>query len=100
MTRRRIRQRDIELTLQLGYEHHAAGATFFVLRRRDIPKELLDDPLVRRAEGTTVVLERGRIATVYRNRSIRHLFRKPRRSTRPRRCQDRRATASGHRGDE
>lgn len=94
MTRRRIRQRDIDLALQLGHEHHAAGATFFVLRKRDIPRDLQHDSDVRRAEGTTVVLEHGRISTVYRNRSIRHLFRKPKRSCRPRRGQTRGRPAS------
>lgn len=83
MTRRRIRQRDIELAIDLGYEHHAAGAVFYVLRRRDIPADLRSDPAVRRAEGTTVVIEGDQIATVYRNRSVRHLSRKPKRSRRP-----------------
>ena len=80
MTRRRIKSRDIDLAMRLGLEHHAAGATFFVLRLCDIPEDMQRDPDVRRAEGTTVVIEGGRISTVYRNRSIRHLFRKPKRS--------------------
>ena len=85
MTRRRIRAPEIELALRYGQELHAAGAVFYVLRKRDIPCELRRREDVRRAEGTTVVLERGRIATVYRNRNVRHLRRKPERSTRPRR---------------
>lgn len=84
MTRRRIRAAEIELALRLGLESHAAGAIFYVLRLCDIPRDMLRDPSVRRAEGTTVVVEGGRITTVYRNRDVRHLRRKPKRSARPR----------------
>ena len=40
--------------------------------------------MVRRAEGTTVVIEHGRIATVYRNPGVRHVRRKQKRSRVPR----------------
>lgn len=83
MARRRIRARDIDLAMRLGQEVHAAGAVFYVLRQRDIPRDLRRDAEVRRAEGTTVVIERDRISTVYRNRSVGHLRRKSKRSTRP-----------------
>lgn len=85
MTRRRIRGSEIDLTLRLGHELHAAGAVFYVLRKCDIPRDLRRDADVRRAEGTTVVMEGGRITTVYRNRDVRHLKRKPKRSRRARR---------------
>ena len=78
ITRRRIRDEDIYLAIDLGREIHAAGATFYVLGLRDIPSSLRCDPDVRRAEGTTVVVEFGRITTVYKNRRIGHLKRKPR----------------------
>lgn len=84
MTRRRIGWRDVDLAMRLGLEHHAAGAVFYVLRRCDIPADLLRDADVRRAIGTTVVVERGVVSTVYRNRDVRHLMRKEKRSSRPR----------------
>ncbi len=84
MKRRRIDLHQVELALCWGVELHRAGAVFFVLRGRDIPHELRTDPTIRRAEGTTVVLENGRISTVYRNRDIRHLLRKPKHTRRPR----------------
>lgn len=84
MERRRIDLRQVELALCWGLELHRAGAVFFVLRRRDIPHELRTDPAIRRAEGTTVVLEDGRISTVYRNTNIKHLLRKQKHTARPR----------------
>lgn len=84
MTRRRIRSHEVDLTLRLGHEHHAAGAVFYVLRKCDIPREMLSDPSARRAEGTTVVVEDGCVTTVYRNRDVRHLWRKLKRSSRSR----------------
>ncbi|MCB9619818.1 MAG: hypothetical protein H6724_10275 [Sandaracinus sp.] len=80
MTRRRIGWHDIDLALRLGKELHRAGAVFYVLRRCDLPKELRRDPAAQRAEGTTVVVEHGVVATVYRNRDVRHLKRKAKRS--------------------
>ena len=94
MTRRRIRREDIDLAVRLGREHYAAGAVFYVLRKRDIPPDLRDSAEVRRAEGTTVVFEGDEISTVYRNRDVRHLARKPKRSSRPKRRQIFRAGAS------
>lgn len=88
MERRRIDLRQVELALCWGLELHRAGAVFFVLRRRDIPHELRTDPAIRRAEGTTVVLEGRRISTVYRNTNIKHLLRKQKHTARPRHGRD------------
>lgn len=78
MNRRRIAAREIDLTVGYGHELHCAGATFCVLRFRDIPSALRRDPEARRAEGTTVVIEGDTISTVYRNRDVRHLRQKAR----------------------
>ncbi|MEQ9080478.1 MAG: hypothetical protein RLP09_41820 [Sandaracinaceae bacterium] len=84
MTRRRIHRGDIDLAVRLGQEIYAAGAVFYVLRKCDIPADLRRSADVRRAEGTTVVFEGDWISTVYRNRDVRHLARKPKRSRRHR----------------
>ena len=76
ITRRRLRREDVELAIGLGLETHCAGATFFVLRMCDIPGPLRSDPDIRRAEGTTVVVEGDTIITAYRNRDPRHMRRK------------------------
>ncbi|GAB4195545.1 MAG: hypothetical protein OHK0013_01830 [Sandaracinaceae bacterium] len=78
MNRRRIGRDAVDLAIGYGTEHHCAGATFYVLRFRDIPRVLHADPEARRAEGTTVVVADGRILTVYRNRDVRHLRQKER----------------------
>lgn len=78
MTRRRIGRDAVDFAIGYGTEHHCAGATFYVLRFRDIPSSLRASPEVRRAEGTTVVVEDGHVITVYRNRDVRHLRQKPR----------------------
>lgn len=78
MVRRRISRADVELAVGYGEEIHRAGATFCVLRFRDLPRELRRDPAARRAEGTTVVLYGGAIQTVYRSRDTTWLRRKPR----------------------
>ena len=78
MHRRRIAKNDIDLALGYGEEVHCAGATFYVLRFRDIPRAMKWNSEVRRAEGTTVVVEGETISTVYRNRDVRHLRQKPR----------------------
>jgi hypothetical protein len=77
----RVRERgiaatDVALALEYGTEVHARGATFFVLRRRDLPLWLRDAAGGRRAEGTTVVVCDGTVVTVYRNRDVRHFYRK------------------------
>jgi hypothetical protein len=78
MIRRRISHQDVELTIGYGQELHCAGATFYVLRFRDIPAVLRRDPAARRAEGTTVVVTDDVIRTVYRNRDVRAVRQKPR----------------------
>jgi hypothetical protein len=80
MTRRRIGWHDVDLALRFGKELHRAGAVFYVLRRCDLPKDLRRDPAAQRAEGTTVVVEHGVVSTAYRNRDVRHLKRKAKRS--------------------
>lgn len=43
MTRRRVRGEHVELALGLGIEVHAANATFYVLRLKDIPPAMRPD---------------------------------------------------------
>jgi len=78
MIRRRISHQDVELTIGYGMELHCAGATFYVLRFRDIPTALRRDPSARRAEGTTVIVRDGVVRTVYRSRDLAPLRQQPR----------------------
>ena len=63
---------------------HRAGAVIFFLRQRDIPPDMQTNKSYTRLEGTAVVTNRhfSRILTVYRNRQrgLRHIKQKPRRS--------------------
>lgn len=78
MVRRRVSRDDVDLAVGYGQELHVAGATFYVLRFRDLPTPLRRDPASRRAEGTVVVVTDDVIRTVYRCRDVGALRRKPR----------------------
>lgn len=83
MAQRNITLADIHFVFEHGQRFHRAGAIFFFLRGRDIPKEVRTE--LGRLEGTTVVLsrEKPRIITVYRNRQgLRQLKRKIERDNR------------------
>ena len=76
MTQRNLETWDVELVLNLGRVIHRTGATFYFLGRRDLPvgAERALEPLV----GTTVIVEGGRVRTVYRNReALQKIRRKP-----------------------
>jgi hypothetical protein len=73
---RRITEAHVQLALDYGHEVHAAGATFYVLRFRDLPRALRGEAWARRAEGTTVVVADETVLTVYRNRDVGHVRRK------------------------
>jgi hypothetical protein len=79
MTQRNLETWDVELVLNLGRVIHRTGATFYFLGRRDLPvgAERALESLV----GTTVIVEEGRVRTVYRNRrALQKIRRKPKRS--------------------
>jgi hypothetical protein len=71
--RQRAAQRNLALdavryVITYGREYHRTGVTFFVLRRRDIPREDLRLPWVARLEGAVALVARdGVVITLYRN---------------------------------
>ena len=71
--RQRAAQRNLALdavryVITYGREFHRTGVTFFVLRRRDIPREDLRLPWVARLEGAVALVARdGAVITLYRN---------------------------------
>jgi hypothetical protein len=71
--RQRAAQRNLALdavryVITFGREVHRTGVTFFVLRRRDIPREDLRLPWVARLEGAVALIARdGAVITLYRN---------------------------------
>ena len=70
---RRAAQRNLALdavryVMTYGREYHRTGVTFFVLRRRDIPREDLRLSGVARLEGAVaLVASDGGVITLYRN---------------------------------
>lgn len=71
MSQRNISRSEIEFIVAYGKIRFAAGAVFFHLRKKDIPKEFRRNSDISRLEGTTVVAssDNGDVMTVYRNRS-------------------------------
>jgi hypothetical protein len=69
MAQRAISAEAIELALQYGRVHHAAGARHVFLAARDLPAHLRH--LQERFEGVTVVLDPrfDNVITAYRNRN-------------------------------
>ena len=84
MAQRNVSEQDVHFILRYGQRLHRAGAVIFFLRQRDIPPDKQADKSYTRLEGTAVVINRhfSRILTVYRNRQrgLRHIKQKPRRS--------------------
>jgi hypothetical protein len=76
MARRHITPEEVLYTLRFGEQVHRTGAVFFILRRRDIPREDRWNECCVKREGTVVVLEEDAVVTVYRNRSAYHDVRK------------------------
>jgi hypothetical protein len=66
MAQRNINAADIAAVLRFGRVLYRTGAEFYFLAERDLPEGLEAelDHLI----GTTVIVENGRVATVYRNR--------------------------------
>ncbi|HEU0027582.1 MAG TPA: DUF4258 domain-containing protein [Ktedonobacterales bacterium] len=66
--RRNLTLDAVRYVITYGREFHRTGVTFFVLRRRDIPREDLRLPWVARLEGVAaLVASDGAVITLYRN---------------------------------
>jgi hypothetical protein len=76
---RGISQDAIDFTLAWGKCYHRTGVTIYVLRRKDITRSKRKDLLVLSWEGTTVVADGNAILTVYQNKDVSHIRRKPKR---------------------
>lgn len=80
MAQRNLSLDDVLFVLEYGKCYHRAGAMFFYLRGKDIPKKQRKDNRIAQLEGATVILSRDApaILTVYRNRDrgLRHIKRK------------------------
>ena len=66
MAQRNVSLADAALVIRYGTVEHRTGAEFYFLAQRDIPPGRERE--LERLVGTTVVLWRGRIRTVYKNR--------------------------------
>lgn len=84
MAQRNLSRKDVGLVIRFGRKLYRAGAAFFFLGRRDVPKGRERE--FERLIGTTVVAAEDEIVTTYRNdRAISRIKRKlkwdlPRRS--------------------
>ena len=87
MAQRNLSLDDVLFVLKHGKCFHRAGAMFFYLRGKDIPKRRQKDKKISKLEGATVILSRDApaILTVYRNRDngLRHIKRKAKYSQPP-----------------
>ena len=87
MAQRNLSLNDVLFVLKHGKCFHRAGAMFFYLRGKDIPKRKQKDKKISKLEGATVILSRDApaILTVYRNRDngLRHIKRKAKYSQPP-----------------
>jgi hypothetical protein len=66
MAQRNVTLDDAALVIRYGTVEYRTGAEFYFLAERDIPQGRERD--LERLVGATVVIEHGRISTVYRNR--------------------------------
>jgi hypothetical protein len=66
MAQRNLGPADLAAVLRHGHTEHRAGATFYFLGERDVPEGM--ERALERLVGTTIVIEGGRVSTVYRNR--------------------------------
>jgi hypothetical protein len=66
MAQRNVSLDDAALVVCYGTVEHRTGVEFYFLSQRDIP--LGRERELERLVGTTVVVRRGRVQTVYRNR--------------------------------
>lgn len=66
---RNVSPDEINFILEHGKRCHRAGAVFYVMLAKDLPKDLRADDRYRRLNGVTVVLSKcGQVVkTVYRN---------------------------------
>ena len=82
--RERVSQRGIpleaiEYTVRHGARYHRTGIVFHVLRRRDLRRLDVRDQRILKWEGTTVLVDRGEVISVYRNRDVARIRRKGKR---------------------
>jgi hypothetical protein len=66
---RNLSEDEVNFVIQNGEMTRRTGAIFFLLRRRDIPKQYARDQRIARLVGTTVLVDKewSVVITVYRN---------------------------------
>lgn len=66
MSQRNLSFEDLLIALQFGRKHHRANTTFFFLGKNNLPKGSVKH--FEKLIGTTVLVTKNFIVTVYRNR--------------------------------
>lgn len=84
MAQRNVALDDVAAVMRFGRCEHRTGAEFYFFGRRDMPKGM--ERALNHLVGTTVVVEQGRVSTVYRNKkALSSIKRKPKHVRRSRR---------------
>ena len=85
MQQRCIREARLDYVLTYGKVYDRAGATWYVLRRKDIPREDRSNDQILKMVGVVVCMESGVVTTVYHNeRPGHHIRQKPKHDARSR----------------
>lgn len=65
MDQRGVRSAQLSIALEYGKVYNRAGAEWRIVRRKDLPKDILRENSVEKSVGLVVCIEGGEIATVY-----------------------------------
>jgi hypothetical protein len=78
MSQRSVSERQLAYILEYGKEYNRAGATWYVLREKDVPPADRADEVVEKAIGAVVWVTEGQVVTVYkRERPSLYVRKKP-----------------------
>ena len=85
MDQRGIRDWQLSVALTYGKKYNRAGAEWRVVRRKDLPKDVLRERWADKSVGLVMCIEKGVVSTVYyRDDPSHHIRSKSKRSLRPR----------------
>jgi hypothetical protein len=75
---RSLSEQQAEYVRQFGARVRRTGCTFYVLRRRDIPREHLRNDAWAKLEGAILLVDEGHVITAYYNKEAwRDILKKP-----------------------
>lgn len=94
MSQRCIREDRLAYVVDHGKVYNRAGATWYVLRSKDIPREDRSNDHVRKMDGIVVCVEFGVVTTVYHNDRPGHYVRQKHKYDRRTRPDDADASAA------